>query len=58
MSTASRRSTGTLRDAENELDRIVATIKVRAQEFVMKPFDAHILIGKLDRAARPTGDRT
>ncbi len=58
MSTASRRSTGSLRDAENELDRIVAMIKVHAQEFVMKPFDAHILVGKLDRAATPTADRT
>ncbi len=47
-----------LRDAENELDHIVATIKAHAKEFVMKPFDAHILIGKLDGAARPTGDRT
>lgn len=58
MSTASRRSTGSPRDAENELDLIVATIKARGQEFVMKPFDTHILIGKLDRAVRPTGDRT
>ena len=38
-------------------DRIIAAIDSSAKEFIMRPFNAHILIGKND-AAVPTGDGT
>ncbi len=40
---------------ENEPDRITAAIDAGAQEFIMKPFDADILIGKINEVAVPSG---
>ena len=40
---------------ENEPDRIIAAIEAGAQEFIMKPFDAEILIGKINDVAVPAG---
>ncbi len=39
---------------ENDPDFIVAAIEAGAQEFIMKPFDADILLGKLEQAALPS----
>jgi two-component system chemotaxis response regulator CheY len=36
---------------ENDPEHIVAAIDAGAQEFIMKPFDADILLGKIDDVA-------
>ena len=43
---------------ENEPDRIIAAMEAGAQEFIMKPFDADILIGKINDVAVAPGDDT
>ncbi len=40
---------------ENDPVSIVAAIEAGAQEFIMKPFDADILIGKLEAGALQSG---
>ena len=43
---------------ENETDRIVAAVDAGAQEFIMKPFDADILIGRINDVAVASGNGT
>jgi two-component system chemotaxis response regulator CheY len=40
---------------ENDPEYILAAIESGAHEFIMKPFDAEILLGKLDAAMLPSG---
>ncbi len=47
-----------LRPTENERDRITAAIETGAQELIMKPLEADILIGKMSDVTTPPGDHT
>ena len=43
---------------KNDSDRIIAAIDAGAGEFIMRPFNAGILVGRMNDAAMPTGGGT
>ncbi len=43
---------------EDEPNRIIAAVEAGAQELIMKPFDAVILLGNMNDVATPPGGRT